>query len=96
MKFCRSCGEKLDIEGKIGREGTCPNCGAYLHSCVHCKFHDEFAHNRCREPDAEWVTDKGKGNFCGLFRFKESALPSPDLERRRKAKEELKRLFGKD
>lgn len=96
MKFCSSCGEKLELEGRIGREETCPSCGAYLHSCLNCRFYDEYAHNHCREPDAEWVSDKEKSNFCGFFRFKESARLAPEIERKKKAKEELKRLFGED
>ena len=94
MKFCRSCGEKLELEGKIGREDTCPNCGAYLHTCLNCEFYDEFAHNHCREPDAEWVSDKEKSNFCEFFRFRESSEPPAGLDRKKKATEELRRLFG--
>lgn len=94
MRFCNSCGEKLDHEGRIGREETCSHCGAYLHSCLNCEFYDEFAHNRCREPDAEWVTDKERSNFCEFFRFKESGQPSRGIGRKKKAKEDLERLFG--
>lgn len=25
------------------------------------------AHHECREPTAEWVADKERGNFCGYF-----------------------------
>jgi hypothetical protein len=25
------------------------------------------AHNRCREPQAEWVSDREKANFCDYF-----------------------------
>ena len=94
MWLCRHCGANLEIEGKIEREETCPECGAYLHSCLHCEFYDESSHNRCREPDAEWVSDKEKSNFCQFFRFSRSGEVPTHLDRRRKAKEELKRLFG--
>ena len=96
MRLCSSCGEKLDLEGRISREEICPGCGAYLHSCLNCEFHDEGAHNQCREPDAEWVSDKQIGNFCEFFRYRESAQTSPDVDRKKKAREELKRLFGED
>ncbi len=96
MEVCGSCGEKLEIEGKVGREEVCPNCGAYLHSCINCGFYDELAHNRCREPDAEWVSDKERSNFCEFFRYRRSARPTPKLERKKKAEEELKRLFGEN
>jgi hypothetical protein len=29
--------------------------------------YDPSAHNRCREPQAEWVTDREKANFCDFF-----------------------------
>jgi len=96
MRFCSSCGARLDIEGRIGREETCPNCHAYLHSCLHCQFHDEHAHNQCREPDAEWVSDKQKANFCEFFSFRDFAQASPDVDRRKRARDELERLFGGD
>jgi hypothetical protein len=96
MRFCSACGEKLDLEGRVSREEVCPSCGAYLHSCLNCEFHDERAHNQCREPDAEWVTDKQKGNFCEFFRYRESAQASPDMDRKKRAREQLKRLFGED
>jgi len=94
MKFCNSCGAKLEHDGKVGREKICSNCGAYLHSCLNCEFYDEFAHNRCREPDAEWVSDKETGNFCEFFRFRELAQPPEEADRKRRAKEDLKGLFG--
>jgi len=96
MKFCHSCGEKQEIEGKVGREDTCPHCGAHLHVCLNCEFYDEHAHNRCREPEAEWVSDREKSNFCEFFRYRESSRASANTDRKKKAKEELRRLFGED
>jgi hypothetical protein len=30
--------------------------------------YDTSAHNRCREPQAEWVTDRERANFCDYFK----------------------------
>ena len=95
MKVCHKCKRELEIEGKAGREELCPYCNGYLHCCLNCQFYDEYAHNKCREPKSEWVSDREHGNFCGYFQFKESKVDDKEAERKRKAKEELKRLFGK-
>jgi hypothetical protein len=29
--------------------------------------YDPHAHNKCREPQAEWVTDRERANFCDFF-----------------------------
>jgi hypothetical protein len=34
---------------------------------LNCGNYDPSAHNRCREPQAEWVPDREKANFCDLF-----------------------------
>jgi hypothetical protein len=57
----------LKIEGYISRTEECPNCGADVHSCLNCENYDPHAHNKCREPQAEWVTDREKANFCDFF-----------------------------
>ena len=31
--------------------------------------------NRCREPQAEWVSDREKANFCDIFTPNKSASP---------------------
>ena len=67
--YCQVCGAELELD-YIGREELCPRCGAYLHSCIQCEFYDPFAHNQCREPSAEFVADKEKGNFCTYFKPK--------------------------
>jgi hypothetical protein len=96
MHICHKCKKEIGVEGKVMREDLCPHCGASLHCCLNCHFYDEYAHNKCREPKTEWVTDREKSNFCEYFRFKEGSGESGGDERSKKAREELKRLFGKD
>jgi hypothetical protein len=63
--ICHSCG--TEVEGRIYRSDECPSCGADLHCCLNCNNYDPAAHNQCREPQAEWVSDREKANFCDFF-----------------------------
>ena len=42
---------------------------------LNCRLHDSGANNQCREPQAEWVTDKDKANFCEFFEFLDASQP---------------------
>jgi len=99
MRVCHFCGRELQLLAAIGREDSCPYCHSDLKCCLNCRHHDPGAHNQCREPQAEWVTDKDKANFCEHFEFRQtSPLSSPgmggaqsDAERSRAA---FDALFG--
>jgi hypothetical protein len=60
---------------RVGRRDTCPRCGVDLHSCRQCRFHDPRAYNECREPQAERVLDKERGNICDYFAPAEDGAP---------------------
>jgi hypothetical protein len=64
---CHACGADVGARERIGRRDTCARCGAELHSCQQCRFYDARAYNACREPQAERVLDKERGNFCDYF-----------------------------
>jgi hypothetical protein len=95
MKKCYKCGKVIEIERTVGRTEPCPQCDTDLHCCLNCKFYDKTAHHQCREPQAEAVTDKEKGNFCDYFVFKESSGIQQKSEPTTSAKEKLDRLFKK-
>jgi hypothetical protein len=65
--ICHACRAELRIEAYISRSDECPQCGADIHCCLNCTNYDPHAHNKCREPQAEWVTDREKANFCDFF-----------------------------
>lgn len=65
--ICHACKNEIKIEGLISRTDECGNCGADIHACLNCENYDPSAHNKCREPQAEWVSDREKANFCDLF-----------------------------
>ena len=67
MSACYFCGKDLDPKMRIVRDSECPSCGRDLHACVQCRHFDRNAHNMCREPQAEWVTDRDRRNFCEYF-----------------------------
>lgn len=92
MKLCAFCGKEIDVEERVGRRDTCPHCVMDLHCCVQCEFYDEFAHNKCREPESEWVADKEKANFCDFFRFKGGREAGGDTST--EARRKLEELFG--
>ena len=58
------------------RTAGCPYCHSDLKVCLNCRLHDPGANNQCREPQAEWQTDKDKANFCEFFEFREVSLLS--------------------
>jgi hypothetical protein len=51
----------------VGRREVCPSCGADLHCCLNCACYDPHAPQQCREPQAQRVSDKERGNFCDEF-----------------------------
>ena len=64
---CHACRAELQFKERISRTDDCPSCGADVHCCLNCVNYDTAAHNRCREPQAEWVSDRERANFCDFF-----------------------------
>jgi hypothetical protein len=90
-KKCHFCGEILQLTDVVGRLDTCPKCKHDLHSCLQCRFYDEKAYHQCREPQADWVSDKEKGNFCDYFEFGKEVKKEKEQDPRAK----LEALFKK-
>ncbi len=64
---CFSCGKVLEFDRSIGRTDTCSQCDADLKVCLNCRHHDRAVSEQCREPTAEFVSNKERANFCGAF-----------------------------
>ncbi len=80
MKVCHRCASELRLNSAITRNDSCPRCHSDLKCCLNCRLHDPGANNQCREPQAEWQTDKEKSNFCEFFEFREtSSLSRPGM-----------------
>lgn len=95
MKFCRACRKELPPGRGTGRREECPFCSADLHCCLNCKFYDPAAPKQCREPMAELVREKAKGNFCDYFLFAERAAPGGGEGEAGKSRAALDDLFKK-
>ncbi len=91
MATCWSCQKRYDVPDLVTRESECPHCAAYLRCCRGCQFYDPNAHNQCREPQAELVSDKEVANTCDYFRLAEE--PSAAGGTPQKTKKDLDDLF---
>lgn len=85
MKLCFKCRKPVTVE-KISFREECPQCRSDLHVCLNCIFSDEGKANKCREPQADYVKERDKANYCEYFRFK-------DDQAKKSAKEEAEKLW---
>lgn len=92
--ICFNCGTTIELEDKVYRQSTCPKCGSYLHCCLNCRFYDEVAYQQCREPEARFVKEKEKANFCNYFEPAEGR-GRPDTSRADDARKKLEQMFKK-
>lgn len=91
---CPLCGAPLEIEGLVSRKDTCPSCRRDLHACHACRFYDERAHNRCREPKADWQPRADKANFCDFFELaSEGPAAGESADREATRRRQLDDLF---
>lgn len=79
------------MEDKVKRSDECPHCRTDMRSCKNCQFWDPGAHNECSETISEYVSEKERGNFCGMYRaFQGEREPGEDVDA---AKAKLEALF---
>lgn len=91
--YCWSCLEPTEMEDKVIRADECPHCHTDMHSCKNCQYYDPGAHNDCKETIAEYVPDKERSNFCGMYKaFENPREAGPDINA---AKAKLEALFKK-
>ncbi len=69
MHTCAHCRKEISIDKFFTRKSVCQKCGADLHICLNCRFYAETAHNKCREPKAEFQRSRDRANFCDYFVF---------------------------
>lgn len=95
MIVCYSCGKAIEGREPIGRQDVCSHCRSDLHCCLNCCLYAEYAQNKCREPSAEWASDREKNNFCEFFVFQESGATGNKIREREEARAKLEALFKK-
>jgi len=98
MPQCWFCGTALSYahHANVPRGEACPGCGKDLRCCRNCRHHDPGAHNQCREPDTEWVTDRERANFCERFQLAAEPVARAAPGRGGDARSKLDGLFRKD
>jgi hypothetical protein len=80
VKLCHHCGRDVQLLAALQRTDTCRVCGYELKCCLNCRFFDPARNNQCREPQADWIPDKEKANFCEFFDYRQvSPLSAPGL-----------------
>src|SRR5206468_415325 len=67
VMVCHNCGREIKVIGKVLRKDECPHCKADMHCCKNCRFFDPGRSKQCSEPQADYVSDKLKANFCEFF-----------------------------
>jgi len=93
---CHGCGAERELapSERIGFREACESCGADLHVCLNCRFHDPTAYNECREPNAERVADRDRANRCDYFAPGGTGA-APEVGPREAARGQLDALFKK-
>lgn len=90
---CWYCRNLVEMEDKVTRSDECPHCRFDMHSCKNCQYYDPGAHNDCRETISEYVPDKERSNFCGMYKPYEGEREIPvDVDA---AKNKLEAMFKK-
>ena len=95
---CFGCGTETALASgeRVGFRDTCARCGRDLHACRNCAHHDPSAYNECREPNAEWVTDRERRNFCDYFSLNQNTpggAGAQRADRTQAARSKLDQLF---
>ena len=93
MRICFQCGREIPADRTILREDECPHCSADLHACRNCRFYDPAVSDQCAEPQAEWVADKERGNFCEYFVYADRGGPAGLARESESARERFNKLF---
>jgi hypothetical protein len=97
MKVCHHCGREVKLLTALQRTDSCATCLSDLKCCLNCRFFDPAASHECREPQADWVTEKTRANFCEFFEFRETTRLSEkgSQESAQSARDAFFNLFGK-
>lgn len=93
MRTCFQCGQEVPAERKVLREDECPHCSSDLHACRNCRFHDPASSNQCSEPQADWIADKERANFCEFFDFAERSASRVGAADSVSARDRFRKLF---
>ena len=94
MAQCQFCGGQLNVPQRPPLTEECPSCKRDVHCCKQCHFFDPTRNNQCREPQADWVAEKERRNFCDFFRMSER--PAARKNSKEDLEEKWKQMFKKE
>ena len=89
---CVRCGHKWELKTQPGFRQTCPECDAFLHSCVNCRLYNRRG-DQCSSVTAECKPgSREQHNYCEEYQIAQ-IRPNPEpAEENSLAK--WKALFG--
>ena len=73
---CLKCSAEWQMKGPIGFREECPECAAFVHTCLNCRLYDASG-QRCSSPTTEPVRGPGEVNFCEEFEYHLGAPKGP-------------------
>jgi hypothetical protein len=95
MRRCHRCGAEWISEKKQPAvKDVCPECDAYLHCCLNCRFYELGVHNDCAIGTTDWVVDKENCNFCDEFDYAVAETTIAGGETADEARDTFQKLFG--
>ena len=71
---CVHCGHPWEAKTSPGCRETCPECQAFLHSCLNCRLYNR-ATDRCSSVTAECTGDREHYNYCEEYQIAQIPLP---------------------
>ena len=88
---CFSCNAAIELAAgeRVGFRDTCEACDSDLHVCLNCIHYDSNAYNQCREPNAEWVSERERANRCDYFAYGDRLRDTASAERARTSLDDL-------
>jgi hypothetical protein len=88
---CFSCNAAIELAAgeRVGFRDTCEACDSDLHVCLNCIHYDSNAYNQCREPNAEWVSERERANRCDYFSYGDRLRDTASAERARTSLDDL-------
>ncbi len=98
---CHSCGREIKLLGTVHRKDECPHCKADTRCCKNCRFFDPGRSNQCTEPQADYVKEKDRANFCDFFQpnnrvvLVKKSSSTPSLSQQDHVKKAFDDLFKK-
>ena len=88
---CTKCHHELEVFQSMSDAPLkkCPACKRDVHCCKGCQHYDRSLNNECREPQADWVSEKERRNFCDFFLVSERPVA------KKTGKQDLNEKWGK-